>query len=240
MATPLKNRGFSQGIYQISATAKERLGRKRILDDGREFVYCKAGASALAAGKVNFAENLDAYWVNEAGVASAGIAIGEKTFTLTISAGTAITENQFEGGFLHINDNTGEGHQYLIAGNSAVTSSGTTINITLEEAIRVALTSSSDFTLVSPLGWKVVETATLACPVGVAPCVVTAAYYFWNQTRGIAAVLTHGTPAIGVAVDQSLEIAGAVKAMGSATKVMIGRVVQTGVDTEYNPVQLML
>ena len=241
MASPLKKSGFNQGIYQQSATCLERVGRMRYLDDGRVFMYCKAGGSALAAGKVNYAENLDATWVNEAGVATAGVAIGEKNFSLTITAaGAAIAENQFAGGFLHINDATGEGHQYLIAGNSAVAQSGTSISITLEEGIRVALTSSSEFTLVSSLGWEVVETTTQGVPVGVAPIAVTANYYFWNQRRGIANVLIHGTPAIGVLVDQSHEVAGSLKAYATLTNIPVGRMVETGVDTEYKPVELIL
>lgn len=242
MATPQKNTGFSQTIHQQSATAKEVLGTVRFTKDGRKFVYCKAGASALAAGKLNVAEDLDATWVNEAGVATAGVAAGEKTMTLTITpAGAAISENQFAGGYLQINDATGEGNQYLIEYNSAVSASGTSINITLAEPIRVALTSSSEFTLVSPMGWKVTESATASkLAVGVAPIAVTAAYYFWNQVAGIAPVLIHGTPAIAVAVDRSLEIAGAIKAMGTLTKQLVGFMRETGVDGEYKPVRLML
>jgi len=242
MATPLKNTGFAQGIYQQSVTAKEVLGTIRITKDGRKFVYCKAGASNLAAGKLNIAEDLDATWVNEAGVATAGIAVGEKSLSLTITAaGAAITENQFAGGYLQINDAAGEGHQYLIEYNSAVALSGTSINVTLAEPIRVALTSASEFTLVSPVGWKVTESATATkLAVGVAPIAVTASYFFWNQVAGDAPVLIHGTPAIAAPVDRSLEIAGAVKAWGTLTKQLVGYMRETGVDTEYKPVRLML
>jgi len=242
MSSPLKKTGFAQGLYAISSTAKEVLGTVRFTQDGRKFVYCKAGASALAAGKLNVAEDLDATWVNETGVATAGVAIGDRTMTLTLTAaGAAITENQFAGGYLQINDSTGEGHQYLIQYSSAVALSGTSISIALAEPIRVALTSSSDFTLVSPAGWKVTESATASkLAVGVSPVVVTAAYFFWNQVAGDAPVLIHGTPAIAVSVDRSLEIAGAVKAMATVTKQLVGYMRETGVDGEYKPVRLML
>lgn len=241
MAAPEKKSGFAQGLFTQSSTAKEILGTVRRTQDGRTYRYCKAGASALSAGKLNCLESLDATWVNEAGVATAGVAIGSKSMTLTITAaGAAITENQFAGGYLQINDATGEGNQYLIQSNSAVALSGTSITITLAEPIRVALTSSSEFTLVSNPGWKVVETATLKPPVGVAPIPVTASYFFWNQTGGIAPVLTHGTPGAGYKVDQSKEIAGAIKAYATLTLIDVGYMIETGVDTEYKPVMLTL
>src|SRR4030042_4719578 len=161
MGNTLKMRGFAQGINAISATKKEEIGTKRITQDGRIFRYAKAGAVALAAGKMGISTTLSAYHINETGV-PATIPVGTKTLTLTVSAGLAIAENELQGGFLHINDNTGEGHQYLIESNSAITSAGTTIYITLAEGIRYALTTSSDITLVRPPWYGVTEAAVSA------------------------------------------------------------------------------
>ena len=238
MASPQKNRGFVQGLYAQSSTAKEVVGTLRETQDGRKFRYSKAGG-ALAAGKLNIAEALDATWVTETrGTAS----VGDKSLTLTITAaGAAIAENQFAGGVMTIMDGTAEGPQYLIASNSAVAQSGTSITVTLAEALREALTSGSEFTLCSHPGWEVTQSATLGAPAGVAPIDVTTQYFFWNQTGGLATVLMHGTPGIGYKVDQSKEIAGAVKLYATLTLVDVGYVVgSAGVDGEYCNVMLTL
>jgi len=241
MASPEKVRGFRQGLYQTSATAKERVGRIRRTDDGRTFMYCKAGAANLAAGKVNVAEALDATWVNEA-IVTAQVA-GDQVLALTItSAGAAILENQFQGGYFQINNEVAEGTSYLIESNSAVLISGTSITITLSEPLRVALTSASKFTLVSSTGWKVVEAAgALGRAVGIPPVAVTAAYFFWNQIGGVCPVLIDATnPAAGTTVSPSGRTAGAVHALGTLTYMPMGQMLVTGVATEYQPIRLML
>lgn len=238
MATPMKNRGFVQGLYAQSSTAKEIVGTVRRTMDGRTFQYAKAGG-ALSAGKLNVCAALNATWVTETcGTAS----VGDKNLTLTITAaGAAIDENQFQGGFLQICDGTAEGPQYLISYSSAVASGGTSITISLAEGLREALTSDSEFTLLHAPGWEVTQSATLAAPAGVAPIDVTSGYFFWNQTGGPAAVLTHGTPAVGAKVDQSKEIAGAIKAYATPTLVDVGYVYGiAGADGEYYPVMLTL
>ena len=242
MATSEKARGFLQNIFATSATAKERLGRVRRTDDGRTFMYCKAGASALAAGKITIAEALNATWVDEAITTGTVQAIGAQTFTLTITtAGAAISENQFQGGYLQINDKTACGTQYLIDSNTAVAASGTSITLTLDEPIRVALDATSEFTLVSSLGWKVTHTATaLGRGAGVPPVAVPAGYFFWNQIGGVANVLVAGTIGVGILVCVSGGVAGAIHTLGTLTHSPVGQMIEAGVNTEYQPIRLML
>lgn len=242
MASPEKVRGFRQGLYQISSTAKERVGRIRRTDDGRTFMYCKAGAAALAAGKLNVAEALDSTWVNEAIVTAQ--AAGDQVLSLTITAaGAAIDENQFQGGYFQINDAIAEGTSYLIESNSAVLISGTAITVTLAEPLRVALTTASEFTLVSSPGWKVTESAStsLGRPVGIAPVAVTATYYFWNQIGGICPVLIDASqPAVGTLAGVSDVTAGSVKVLATLSYQPVGQMIVTGVSGEYQPIRLML
>jgi len=249
----LKNIGFRQGLYDISSTAKEALGTKRITNDGRIFRYAKAGASALAAGKMGVAAAIDAAHMDETGCIATPI--GSRNVTLTVTAGTAIVENQLAGGYLHINDNVGEGYQYPIVSNSAISASGTSIVVTLETGLKVALTTASDFTLVHSPWYGVTESAVEeSMPVGVAPVVVTAAYYYWAQTGGVAICLTAGTPAVGANVTLG-GVAGSVTGclntmtLTSATytitalhlQPIVGYVFGTaGKNTEYNPIFLTM
>lgn len=238
----LKNRGFAQGLYAQSSTPKEMIGTVRFDQLGRKWVYCKAG-EALSKGKLAVAKKVDATWVNE--VLAAAISVGTYTFTLTITAaGAAIDENQFEGGAFQVNDATGEGEQYIIASNSAVDASGTSITITLTEPIRTALTTSSEITLCHSVGYEVTHetpgTTTHWLPVCIPPINVTTQYYFWGQQTGVAPVLTEGTPAIGKAVVGCDAVEGAVKAMATVGYPVVGYVYETGVDTEYKPVFLTM
>jgi hypothetical protein len=238
MASPMKNRGYVQGLYAQSATAKEVLGTLRVTADGRKFRYSKAGA-ALAAGKLNVVEALDSTWVNEAcGTAS----VGDKTLSLTITAaGAEISENQFRGGYLQICDGTAEGPQYLIESNTAVAASGTAITVGLAEPLREALTSASEFTLVSNPQWEVTQSTTYGVPAGVAPIDVTSAYFFWNQTGGVAPILCDASnPARGIKVMQSDITAGAVKTYATLSFLDVGYMLVTGVSGEYYPAMITI
>jgi hypothetical protein len=188
MSAPEKRSGFSQGIYAISSTKKERIGTKRTLQDGRVFRYARAGASAaLSPAFLGFATQTDADYQYKACPAS--VAVGAREMTLTIGAASpAIAANFFENGVFIVGAGTGLGEVYPIEGNSAVDASGTSIVVTLKEPLRTALTSAAYFRLV-PSPWQtVVESATEEnLPVGTPLVSVTAAYYYWSQTKGLGA-----------------------------------------------------
>lgn len=238
--SPMKKAGFQQGIYQISETRKEELGTLRILSDGRKFRYARAGGSALSAGKLGVSAAINAAHADEAILAA--VAIGEKILDLTVTAGAAITENELRGGAFQINDGTGEGYSYTIDANSAISASETGIKITLEEGIKVALDTTSEFTLVHSPWNDVIESTTLAASVGIPVVAVTAAYYYWAQTGGLAVALMGATVAEGTAVIHDTGVAGAVGVMASdSVAPQVGYVHGfAGVDTEYQPVVLTI
>jgi hypothetical protein len=237
----MKKAGFNQGIYQISETRKEELGTLRILSDGRKFRYARAGSSALAAGKLGVAADIAAAHANEAILTV--IAIGTKVLALTVTAGTVIAENELKGGAFQVNDATGEGYSYVIDANTALAVGGTTINVTIEEGIKVALDTTSEFTLVHNPWNDVVEGTTLGMAIGVPVVAVTAAYYYWAQTGGLAVGLMGGTVALGSALMQdNAGVAGAMIIMTAGSVIPTIGVVHgfAGVDTEYQPIFLMI
>jgi hypothetical protein len=238
----MKRAGFQQSVFAQSAAKKEEVGALRILRDGRKFRYAKAGSSALAAGKLAVAAAVHANVMNEA--CTAIHPIGEVVFTETITAGVAWTENYFAGGYLHINDGTGEGHQYKIISSSAVGAGGTSITLMLDEPIRVATagTVASEFSIIHSPWMASVESTTLGCPVGITPIVVTAAYYYWAQTGGPTIALSLNTDAVGKPLYQSTTTAGAIAGTVAARYYpQIGIALGTaGVSGEYKPVMLTL
>lgn len=243
MAKPMKRSGWNQGILTVSATQKESLGALRILQDGRKFRYAKAGSSALSAGNANAAAAIAAAVLNQA--CASAHSQGDYTVTETITApGAAIAENYFADGFLAINDADGEGHHYKIVASTPVSATGTSITVVLEDPLRTALVAAaSEFTLVHNPEMEVVETTTEeSLFTGVAPVAVPAGYFFWNQTGGMASVLTSGTPAIGTVLTLS-STSGALQAIATPLAIdaayCVGVAALTvGVNGEYKPVDL--
>ena len=233
--------GFAQDLRAISSTRKESLGCRRIDKYGRVWVYSKAGTTALAAGKITQAAAATANHVNIAVATSAAIGASEVNVTL---GATAATANQYEGGWLHINDATGEGYEYRIESHPAADASAACL-IKLEETIRVALVAGTSEVSLIPNSYvgTAVSTTEEAQYTGV-PCVaVTASYYYWSQIGGDAICLTGDTAAVGtmltggstagelVAINTTLDIDQPIVAVSKAT---------AGVDGEYKPVYLLL
>jgi len=239
MSRPFKKAGFRQGIYEISSARKDTVGTLRILADGRKFRYAKAGASALAAGKMSVAAAIDADVTNETAPAAA---VGTTVLTLTVTS-TTFVKNYFKGGAMHINDAAGEGHAYPISGNSACTASTSTV-VTLEESIKIALTTSSEFTLVpSPWMATIESTTEESLPVGIPPVAVTAAYYYWSQTGGPAICLHDGSAAVGTMMTLDAT-AGAITPINTTLDIdqpIVGIHWGTaGVGGEYKPIFLKI
>jgi hypothetical protein len=191
----LKKAGFQQGLFQTSATAKERVGTMRVTQDGRKFRYCKNGSVALVVAHLCEAVAEDADWVNEP--CASTHAIGDVVFTETIVS-TTVAENYFTGGMLYINDGTGQGHQYLIESSSPV-AAGTSITLTLNDPLRVALVvTTSEFTIGHSPWMAVIAQATVTNPIiGIPPMAVPANHYCWMQTRGEAICQAQSTDGIG-------------------------------------------
>lgn len=209
----LKIDGFAQSIYEISATAKELVGCLRILADGRKFRYAQAGAGALVAGKMSAAPVLDTDFSHNACPAAA--AIGDTDITVThVATGTAYAADYFRGGYLMIPDQL---VQYPIVSSSAISTTSTTIDLQLGQAIMIDLTAADHFNLVASPWRYVVQNATInMVPTGIPQVAVTALYYCWLQTGGIGQCLIDGSPAVGSMLIPDA-VTGALEQIGTGT-----------------------
>jgi len=230
---------WSQGIYEISSTATEVVGTMREDFKGNIWRYAKAGATALAPGKLTVSADMDTDVENCAVAAAA--AVGSTEISITVTS-TTVAEDYFRGGDLIINDAAGEGHVYEILHSTAV-AAGTSIVLTIEEpGIRVALTTSSEATIMhSPWMATVISAADQAdfC-TGVPMVDVTANYYYWSKTRGRAAVLADEAGAKGAAATIGSSVAGAAEALDAAGEAQIGIFEEAATDTEYYPIYLSI
>lgn len=234
----------TQGLYQQSAVQNFELGTEVKLANGKKYVYCKAGATALAAGKLTQSPAQDANVMDK--TVAASVAIGATS--VKIDAAGAIVANAYAGGHFQVNDATGEGTSIMIKSHGALSGAGE-LTLELYEALPVALTVDVSLATLVANPYK----DTIICPttltgtiVGVPLIAVTATYYYWSQTGGVANVLINGTPGAGLLVGNGATTAGSVdifivtQATGVCPHTIVGRMMITGVSTDYKPVYLML
>ena len=196
---------IQQGVYEESLTKKCELGRLLPFLDGRCFRYCyKATGAGITRSHIAAAAALDGDCdtVTQTGmtVAISNGYIGEKVIKVLLSAAT--TAHLFDDGLLTIEDGLGEGYCYRIKSNKAGGDAvATPCELTLYDPIVVALDATSVISLTKNRYYDVVvapvdEKSTL---IGVPLIAITAEYYFWAQTKGLAAVMgdTAQNPAAG-------------------------------------------
>lgn len=228
--------GFQQIVPSDARTISStkngvQLGTLAVTRDGKFYAWSLAGASNLATGKLTVNADANADVVNK--TVARTTAAGSKS-VIVDAAGTVVADAYVDGVFT-VSDATGEGHDYLVVGNTGVTGAGE-ITLFLAEPLIEALTIDvSEYTLVKNLYDSVVISATdqADAPVGVPNLAVTAAYYFWNQIRGSAAVLADEAVTRGQALTIGTGTAGAVEALDAAGEPQIGVANNTLVDTEY-------
>ncbi len=241
--------GFSNRIqgawgqqFQVHSTKKLPLGTVMELGDGREFVYSRAGAVALDAGKVMQQAVVISGHTKD--LVPAATAIGARAVTLT-NATTAITADMYAEGSLFVNAGAGLGYRYRIKSNAAESTGSGTCVFTLEEddQIQVALVAAS-----SKIGLRkhladgaiVAPTTFTGIVAGVTVVPVTALYYCWLLIKGTTAALTNGTVIVGMAVNRSETTAGAVDVYPlnsvdtSGQQPAIGFVESVAASTEYS------
>jgi len=240
-------------VNPFSAGASELFPLGSILKyNDRTFRYCRAGGSGLAAGKLTCTRN-KAHASNHLNLNCLAAAIGDTTVTI-ITAETDIVEDEYAGGYLYVNDGTGEGHCYKIKSHPAHDhSTSPNCVMTLHDPVVIALVASgtSQVSLSHSKYEKVIvapgTTPLTGQTVGVPPVAVTASHYFWNQVSGPAAVLVSGTVVIGDSVCATISdgTAGAVIARaadGAAQRVArsVGEVMQVNASTEYALIDLTM
>lgn len=228
---------LEQDIHQISSVQQGALGLIGETKDGRQFKYGLAGAADLAVGKLAMQA---APVANHQKAAVAGSA-GDTKVTFTNGA-TDINQDDYKDGYLVGYSGTGAGQTVRIRTHGKIVAS-TAGTIYLAEPLTTTFASTPLATLVHNPYWKQViadHTATTNKVTGVPIITVTTAFYAWFQTKGVAAVLTNGTPAAGAGAILSATTDGALDVEGtSAVTERLGVFTDlTSVSTKYNAVYL--
>jgi hypothetical protein len=233
------SQSFGAPIFSSSTTPVTVPGDKGRTVDGREFVYCQAGAAgALVVGNVI---QTAAELTNHDNLTPAAAAVGALTVTVTLG-NTAATENQYAGGLLVIDTTPGLGYSYLIESHPAANASATCEFTIAAPGVQVALTTDSRVTL-TPNPWKGViqapATTLTGAIVGVCTYPIGASEYGWLQVKGPCGVLAAGTIAVGaVAISPSGTAGAVVTDPANASVVIIGSAMVATASGEVNQILL--
>lgn len=206
--------------YIYRSTRRAVPGQVLLTSDGRVYRYGEVGATAIAAGRLAQAELPET--AHDLLAIPAAVGVGIKNFNITNGA-TTITLNQYQYGYLNIDDDAGEGHIYRIESHAAEAAGSTDFEVVIEPpGIRVALTTATTVSLTKhPLRDVIIHPSPpTALPVGVTPTTAPVDNFGFFQIRGLASVLvdsyTGAQLAIGVCVFASGAVDGAV-GVGRAT-----------------------
>jgi len=174
---------------ETSATQKYPLGTKLEARDGRIWRYCKAGGTQLSAGLMGQSPAIDAKLESEVQT-NLSTNIGDTVISVLITTGSGLVPANLAGGYMVIEDATGEGQYYKIQ-TAAWSTGDTVLSVTLDEPIRVATDATSKVSLYpNPwLGIVVAPTTLTGYCVGVATGVITANHYYWAQRCGPCAMV---------------------------------------------------
>jgi len=208
-------------IYNTSATQEVPLGDEFRVPTNRLFRYARNGPQTLAAGTVLQAVRPNASHSN---LTCAAAPAGASSIIVTLDRGDPMSLDEYKNGYIYVNDAAGEGYLYDVVGHPGGGGEDTTKKIDIKDPVVVALTTSSQATLIKniydgvnrPYGdpWDIIA--------GVAPVAVPAEHYFWCQVQGPAVVLQEGGLFAGRGVMLSQRKSGAVEVLKQVIPVLSG------------------
>jgi hypothetical protein len=236
-------------IYTPTADQKYRLGTRYVRGDGRVFHYAQANATtALIAGDV-IQSQVDCFVANEQqdNAIPTASAVNDDVIWITTATDT-LTEDYCKDGWIIISDGTaaqGGGQIYQIKSHPAGAAGD--IKFTLYDKLKVLVSTSAKAGIITnpyKLTVQLPATTGTGFVVGVAPVAVTASYYYWLQTWGMAAVLVKGALTVGEDVIVAYTTAGSCDAQiagaGSLEHVRIGHCGHTTDTTDWGLVYLQI
>lgn len=236
---------YLQGLFEESSAQKQKIGTTRVLSDGREFIYGRAGGANIAIGLLCQGATPDV--ANHGNLAVTNANANAVNVTVTLG-NLLIAANAYAEGYLHINSGTGQGYSYKIKSHPAAAANAALV-VSLYDPIRLALATAKG-TLTKQAASYVAPQAgpAAASLVGVTVVPMTTLYYGWLQRKGPCPVLVDATVIIGDVVVAG-SVAGSVKAANNAYAAnvvpgmlvpLVGRVIVVNANAHYGLIDLNL
>ena len=231
--------------YSESATQLFPLGSTLNWGD-RVFKYAQMDGAVTAGKLLQQKASIIAH--HSQMTATAAVAADSDAATTDISVETQgdtdITANQYQEGYLWVNDATGEGQSWRIKSHPAHDhSDDASIVITVYGGVKTDLATASELGICQNVYKDVIvaPTAETGCIVGATNIDMTDDYYGWIQVRGPKSILAGDTIVLGQNVTRSGNDAGAVEVGSDDVLQPVGQsMASTVVDAEYNLINLMI
>jgi hypothetical protein len=237
------------------------VGQKFETSDGRELVLIQNGATALTAGKLlTTSAEVTGFHDLAITVPTAYPATAGTVQVLVTNGSTVLNVNQFQGGYLAVEEGTGAGQMLKIASHAPAANAATFV-VTLEDALQTTLTTSSKVSLLAnPYQGVVITThgsptgaiAVTLTPIAGSTAATYDATYGTLTTPGVnqyGLAITHG-PAVCL-IDSTTTIGyplgpavtnydGALQVATLTTSPQVAISLQTQVSNKYGLVYMML
>jgi len=254
-SSPISLYGVNGGVTSNDASLATLTGVKFRGSDDRVYALVQNGAVALVSGVM--VQSPASVGANHTGLTCATAAIGATQITVTLG-GTAVTANQYAGGFAVVSAGTGIGQTLKIASHPAQATTTGTVVLTLEDPLSVATAvADSKVSLTLPQygsanGAAITTYGVVVCPTTLTGRVIgatvypipastsTTPSYGFIQTEGPVAVLNQGGTAIGLDVMPSASVAGAVATYVVATSSRLGTSTVAGENGKSQLITLQL
>jgi hypothetical protein len=184
------------GLYKQHEDQQYHYGTRHITKDGRVFKYSGSKTALLSGfGAANYFAAAN----QNGAVLPAAVAVGDTKIAVTIASddgygGGAIAEDELVGGYVVMGHGESLVQNRLIVKNTAISTAGGTMYITVDGAIEQVMTISSSYCeiLFNPyryLGKGALQYNAFMC---VPSQNVTSGYNFWGQTWGPCWVVPGG------------------------------------------------
>lgn len=182
-------------IWTPTVDQKHMLGAIYDTDDGRRFRYQKNGSGALTIANVAQQAVETANWVDEIQTNNPLLpSVGDTLITVTMA--TTAAKDELSNTILWVEQGTGVGSEYRVKGNRAGTANATSgFDVVFELAdasgLRIAYVAASNISVKLNTYEDVIvfPTDPTGVATGVCKTAVTAAWYFWGQTKGECVVM---------------------------------------------------
>jgi len=213
---------YNQGLFEESAVAKHRCGTLRILDDGRMFRYGKLTSAAITTAGVLVSKVQTPVDATIAAADAALAVAGARDISVTAAA---VTASQFVDGFAVVKAGTDIGGMYKIRGNGATDGIATgRVALKLYDKLYQTWVAASTTVALYANPYKDIllnpavadsEATTQETVMGMTIRPMTASYYGWFQTHGIASLVLDVDAAAGAEANEMLIVAGTTAGRGA-------------------------
>jgi len=223
-------------MWTESAIQQHQLGAMGETCDGRIFRYAQMG-EAVTMGYMTQSPAIDSATIKMSVTTAA--AIGSKKIIFTHAATTS-TANEYAEGYVTVCYGTGIGQTLKITSHLAYGSGETSCELHLEDALIVALDTTSRISFAhNPWNGVLMDTSVVTCPTGGAIRAFTTQYYGWLQTRGVFGAFAHSAGVAGVPVICDATTAGAVDdCTDDLVQWKLGYFIQAGEASYAHPIYL--